>query len=98
MQSYVRAASPAKSVQPIPFFEDLFPGYAGGGLSATQNIFKNVWSQNPNSDTTALQVIDASATGCSPCSIYGPDAMYSPQYAALTAYRSMEAVLITLCR
>jgi len=89
MQSYVRAASPVKGVQPIPFFEDLFPGYAGGGLSATQNIFKNAWSQNPNSDTTALQVIDASATGCSPCSIYGPDAMYSPQYAALTAYRSI---------
>jgi hypothetical protein len=59
-----------------------------GGFTATQNIFRNVWSANPFSDTTALQVIDASATKCSPCSIFGPDALYSPQYAALTAFRS----------
>lgn len=88
MQNYVRGNTPVANVQPIPFFENVFPGYAGAGRTATQNIFRDVWSDNPNSDTTALQVIDASATGCSPCSIYGPDAMYSPQYAALTAYRS----------
>lgn len=88
MQRYVREKTPVGGVAPIPFFENIFPGYAGGGLSATQNIFRNVWSANPNSDTTALQVIDASATKCSPCSIYGPDALYSPQYAALTAFRS----------
>ena len=87
MQHYVRAKTPVSGIAPIPFFENIFPGYAGNGQTATQNIFK-YWAANPNSDTTALQVIDASATGCSPCSIYGPDALYSAQYAALTAYRS----------
>jgi hypothetical protein len=88
MQRFVRTKTPVANITGIPFFENLFPGYAGGGLSATQNISK-YWTANPNSDTTALQVIDASATGCSPCSIYGPDAMYSSQYAALTTYRSL---------
>jgi hypothetical protein len=88
MQKYVRANAPVSSVQPIPFFEDIFPGYAGNGLTATQNIYQNAWLLNPASDTTALQVIDASATGCSPCSIFGPDALYNPQYVALTALRT----------
>jgi len=87
MQNYVRAKTPVSGIAPIPFFENIFAGYAGNGQTATQNIFK-YWAANPNSDTTALQVIDSSATGCSPCSIYGPDALYSAQYAALTAYRS----------
>ena len=89
MQQYVRANANVGGVQPIPFFQNLFPGYAGGGLSATQNIYQNVWSQNPASDTTALQVIDASASNCSPCSIYGPNALYNAQYVALTALRSI---------
>jgi len=89
MQQYVRENLPANKVPSIPWFQDLFPGYAGGGLTATQNIYQNAWSQNPASDTTALQVIDASATGCSPCSILGPNALYNPQYVALTAFRSI---------
>lgn len=89
MQGYVRQNLPASKVPSIPFFQDLFPGYAGGGLTATQNIYQNAWSQNPASDTTALQVIDASATGCSPCSILGPNALYNAQYVALTAFRSI---------
>ncbi|HEX4230796.1 MAG TPA: carboxypeptidase-like regulatory domain-containing protein [Bryobacteraceae bacterium] len=89
MQQYVRQNAPLSSVKPIPFFQDLFPGYAGSGLSATQNIYQNYWTQNPASDTTALQVIDASASNCSPCSIYGPNAMYNAQYVALTAFRSI---------
>ena len=88
MQNYVIAKAPVGSVPSIPFFEDIFPGYAGGGKTATQNIYQKYWSTNPNSDTTALQMIDASATGCSPCSIFGPNALYSPQYAALTAFRT----------
>lgn len=89
MQQYVRANAPVSSVKSIPFFQNLFPGYGGGGFTATQNIYNNVWSQNPASDTTALQVIDASASGCSPCSIYGPNALYNAQYVALTALRSI---------
>jgi hypothetical protein len=89
MDNYVRAKAAVANVQAIPWFENLFPGYAGSGLSATQNIYQKYWTANPNSDTTALQFIDASATNCNPCSIYGPDALYSSQYAALTAFRSI---------
>ena len=34
-------------------------------------------------------MIDASASNCSPCSIYGPNALYNAQYVALTALRSI---------
>ncbi len=91
MQQYVRQNLPANKVPNIAWFQDLFPGYAGNGLSATQSIYQNAWLQNPASDTTALQVIDASATGCSPCSALGPNALYNPQYVALTAFRSIGA-------
>jgi hypothetical protein len=89
MQQYVRKNLPASQVPAIPFFQDLYPGYAGGGLTATQNIYQSAWTLNPASDTTALQVVDASATGCSPCSVMGPDALYNAQYVALTAFRSI---------
>lgn len=89
MQQYVRANLSAFRVPSIPFFENLFPGYAGSGLTATQSIYQSAWSQNPASDTTALQVVDASATGCSPCSSLGPNALYNAQYVALTAFRSI---------
>ena len=89
MQQYVRQNLPASKVPSIPFFQDLYPGYAGGGLTATQNIYQSAWTLNPASDTTALQVIDASATGCSPCSVLGPNALYNAQYVALTAFRSI---------
>src|SRR5260370_41539336 len=88
-QQYVRQNLPASKVPAIPFFQDLFPGYAGGGLTATQNIYQNAWIQNPASDTTALQVVDASATGCSPCGVFGPNGLYNAQYVALTAFRSI---------
>ncbi len=89
MQKYVRANLPVSNVPAIPFFENIFPGYAGNGLTATQSIYQSAWSQNPASDTTALQVVDASATGCSPCSSLGPNALYNAQYVALTALRSI---------
>jgi carboxypeptidase family protein len=78
----------AVNVAPIPFFEDIFAGYAGGGLTATQNIYSNFYSQNVGNATTALASIDTSAFGCSPCSIFGPDALYSEQYGSLAVYRT----------
>jgi len=89
METDVRNKVPVANVAPIPFFEDIFPGYAGGGRTATQNIFQNFWSQNPASETTALQAIDTTASNCSPCSIFGPNALYNPQYVSLKAYRTI---------
>ena len=89
MQRLVRAGTAVGSVPAIPFFEHVFPGYAGSGLTATQNIYQNYWSVNPQSDTTALQGIDSGVSGCSPCSILGPNALYNSQFSALTAFRSV---------
>jgi hypothetical protein len=89
MQRLVRAGTPVTNVPAIPFFENVFPGYSGDGFTATQNIYQNYWAQNPQSDTTALQGIDSGVSGCSPCSRFGPNALYSAQYSALTAFRSI---------
>lgn len=88
MQQYVRAGANVNTVQPIPWFEDIFPGYAGGGFTATQNIFQNYWIFNPGNDTTALAEIDTNAYGCSPCSKFGPYALYNQQYASLAVFRT----------
>ncbi|MBZ5725699.1 MAG: carboxypeptidase-like regulatory domain-containing protein [Acidobacteriia bacterium] len=77
-------------VKPIPFFENLFPGYAGGGLTATQNIYQNAFQPFVWNETTALQIIDdGPSTGCDPCSILGPNALYSSQFAALSSLTSI---------
>ena len=86
MQQYVRANAPVGSVNPIPFFENVFPGYAGGGMTATQNLYSNFYAPNVGNDTSALAQIDT--TGCSPCSKFGPYAMFNPQYSSLAVFRS----------
>jgi hypothetical protein len=88
MQRYVRAGTDVADVQNIPWFENIFPGYAGGGLSATQNIYNDFWAANPGNDTTALAEIDTTAFGCDPCSKFGPYALYNQQYASLAAFRT----------
>lgn len=96
MQKYVRAqqnlsAPNPAAVKPIPWFENVFPGYAGGGMTATQNIFSNYWFYNPGNDTTALAEIDTAAFGCSPCSKFGPYALFNSQYSSLAVFRSRGA-------
>jgi hypothetical protein len=77
-------------VQPIPFFENLFPGYAGGGLTATQQLYQNYFLPFVANETTALQLIDdGPSNGCSPCSILGPNALFSSQFAALSGLTSI---------
>jgi len=86
MSKAARAGLDASKVEPVPFFENLFPGYAGGGLTATQAIYQNFFQPLVYSESSALQAIDAA--GCSPCSKFGPFALYSDQFASLTALRS----------
>jgi hypothetical protein len=94
MQQYVRAANPnnpdLSKVLPIPWFEDIFPGYAGGGFTATQNIFQNFWIFNPGNDTTALSEIDTlvQPNPCNPCSKFGPYALFNQQYGSLAVFRT----------
>jgi Carboxypeptidase regulatory-like domain len=77
-------------VKPIPYFENLFPGYAGGGFTATQNLYQNYFLPFVWNETSALQLIDdGPSNGCDPCSILGPNAFYSPQFAGLSALTSI---------
>jgi hypothetical protein len=82
---------PVSQVKPIPFFENLFPGYADpkNGLSATQVLYRDYFLPNVYNETTAQQLIDDAGSDCSPCSILGPNAMYSPQFAALSSLTSI---------
>ncbi len=46
------------TVETIPYFEHLFPYLATGGMSATQNIYSNVWAFQRGNETTALANLD----------------------------------------
>jgi len=89
MSKLARANADPSQVKPIPFFENLFPGYAGGGQTATQNLYSNYFQPFVANETTALQLIDDASSGCDPCSILGPNAFYSRQFAGLSAFRSI---------
>lgn len=62
------------TVQPIPYWEDLFPYLKVGGESATQNIYTNVYQPNAvvGNDSYGLVTLDAYCTqanggiGCGP--------------------------------
>jgi hypothetical protein len=45
-------------VKPIPYFENLFPGDAGGGFTATQNLYQDYFLPFVWNETSALQLID----------------------------------------
>lgn len=95
-----RAGGNADNIAAIPFFENVYGSYAGGGRSATQNIFRQVYRfYNTNDFLSVLSDID---NFCSPlCGSLGPNAQFNDQFAALTAlssvgngsYHSMQATV-----
>ncbi|HVX66684.1 MAG TPA: hypothetical protein VHA11_08790, partial [Bryobacteraceae bacterium] len=86
MSRLARGNADPASVQPIPFFENIFPGYADGTRTATQAIYQDYFAPLVGNESTALQFLDVA--GCDPCSKFGPYAFYSSQYASLAALRS----------
>ena len=75
------AACPA-----VAYWENIFPGAAGGGLTATQAITR-AYMQNGPDWITALYDMD---TSCSPaCSKFGPYAYFAEQYDSLAAISSI---------
>jgi hypothetical protein len=85
----ITGGSPASSYQglpSIPYWENLFPAAAGGGLTATQAMTR-AFMQNAPDYITALYDADES---CSPaCSIFGPFAYFADQYDSLAALSSV---------
>src|SRR5262249_33646802 len=83
------AKTPVSQVPKIAFWENLFPGYAGGGLTATQAIFQDYYSRSTGFGpdyTTSLFELDVD---CDPCSKFGPFAFFNSQFSNLNGLRSL---------
>jgi hypothetical protein len=81
-----RAKVPTASVAPLPFWENVFPDAAGGGLSATQMFYLYYKAYAP--DYTSVPY--GADVFCDPaCSKFGPYSMFHNQYSALAAFRSI---------
>lgn len=81
-----RAKTPIGQVQRIPYWENLFPGLAGGGLTATQTAY-DIYSFYGADSTSALYDIDVA---CDPsCSKFGPYAFYNRQYSYLRVLKAI---------
>jgi hypothetical protein len=75
------------SVEAIPYFENMFPYLATGGMSATQNIYSNEWAFERGNETTALADIDVYCTlGCGP---YTSPRYYQRQFSSLYAWSNV---------
>jgi hypothetical protein len=93
-----------KNLPKIPFFENMWAGAAGNGLTATQvwaNDYKN--NSNPGDFTNTLNNAD-NGGNCSTkgttffasgnvnqmsCGVQGPFMIFNPQFSALSAYSSI---------
>ena len=83
---HILGNTPQAQVPRIAFWENMWPGAAGGGRTATQNIY-TVYRNNLNDWTSALYDLDAF---CDPaCSRLGRYAMFAPQYSALAGWSSI---------
>lgn len=81
-----RRGVPVSQIKPQPLFEDLFSGYASGGLTATQQVYAQEVQYYSADLTSALFDLDIF---CYTCSNVGSNAMFNSQYASLFAYRSI---------
>jgi len=84
----LRTLTPAElaRVAPIPYFENLFPGLASGGLTATQAALRLLEDLHPDG-TAWLEFTDRFADPAA--SRLGRFAFYSPQFSYLRAIRSV---------
>ena len=78
--------NPQAQVPAIPYFEDMFPDAAGNGVSATQNIYSQVWAANRGNETSALFDLDAF---CFPGCGGQLNRFYQRQFSSLYAWSSL---------
>lgn len=82
----IRRNVPTGQIAKIPYWENMFPGLAGNGLTATQAAY-NEYSDNFPDSTAALEDLDR--FGSPSASKLGKFAYYSPQFSYLRALRSV---------
>ncbi len=82
----IQANTATANVPRIPYWENMFPGAAGAGLSATQRVY-NTYRDNFPDATAALESMDRFQDPS--VSRLGRFAYYHPQYSYLRALRSV---------
>ncbi len=82
----INASTPIARVPKIPYWENLWPGAAGGGRTATQNVFQ-AYVNNAPDWSSGLADIDQYCSGN--CSRLGANAIFNAQYSSLAAMRSV---------
>ncbi|MBZ5500445.1 MAG: TonB-dependent receptor [Acidobacteriia bacterium] len=81
-----RAKTPQANVPKVSFWENLWPAAATPTLSATQAVYTQFVAY-PTDTASALEKLDSQ---CRPtCSRLGAYALYNPQFASFTAWRSI---------
>ncbi len=86
LDSAARAQLPVASMQPIPFWENLFSNAATPGMTATQLIYSQ-FAQTPTDPVTSLAQVDSA---CNPaCSNLGPFTFMQPQFWGLLGLQSI---------
>jgi hypothetical protein len=98
LDTAARAQTPVASMQPVPFWEDLYSNAATSSMSATQVVYSQ-FAQTPTDPVTSLVSIDSS---CIPaCSNLGRFTFLQPQFWGLeglqsistASYNSLQATL-----
>jgi hypothetical protein len=80
------AASAYQGLPAIAYWENLFPGAAGGGLTATQAMTRAFMQNSPDYITALFEADEF----CTPsCSIFGPYAYFAEQYDSLGSISSV---------
>ncbi len=79
-------AAELSGIRPVPFFENMFPGLARNGLTATQGALR-LFEQNFPDSTYVLELTDRLQSPTT--SRLGQYAFYSPQFSYLRALRSV---------
>lgn len=86
LQTQVYQNTAVDNVRPIAFWENMFPGAAGNGRTATQSVYEVVQLYSPD-PTSALYALDIE---CEPtCSRLGAYTFFTPQYSYLQAARNI---------
>jgi hypothetical protein len=87
----VRAGVPWTSVQPVPFWENLWSKSATSTMTATQVAYRR-FASSPEDWTYGLYQLDTDIGGCvknNRCSDLGPYAIFNPQFSYLSVFSSV---------